>query len=147
MSLADRAEMSLLKLWLRSKLRVPTRLDVGAHRLAKSGVTFEPLPAHVVREPLLAVFARVKTAMHRMGIFLSQTDGVELVADSDVCFLEDLVHLLEARRQAMATSGSEGLVSVAAIGQWPHDSSSRRLLSVKAVGQPWGTLGVVSKSS
>jgi len=63
--LADRAEMSLLKLWLRSKLRVPTRLDVGAHRLAESGVTFEPLPAHAVREPLLAVFARVKTAMHR----------------------------------------------------------------------------------
>jgi hypothetical protein len=129
--MADRAEMSLLKpawmLVLTDWLRAGLRSNL-----------FPRTPF----ENQLAVSARVKTAVQRMGISLSQTDGAELLADSDVCFLEDPVRLPEARRRAMATSSSEGLVSVAAIRQWPYHASSRQLLNAQALGQPGNRIKV-----
>jgi hypothetical protein len=128
--LAERAEMSLLKLLLRSSLGLPASADASTHRPAETSIGLEPLGADVVLPPLGLAFAQVKTAMTRMGVPLRLSSHVDLLPDDAPCFLDDLVRLPEEGRRAMVTSASEGLVRTAAIGQAPYHISAAQLLSV-----------------
>ena len=128
--LADPAELSLLKLWLRAKLQVPARVGATTHREGDSGVVFEPMEPGAMLPPLALSFAQVKQAMGRMGIPMLLASHMEALPESAPCFLEDLVTLPKEREPRMATSVSEGLVRVPAVRQQLYHVSSAQLYPV-----------------
>ena len=125
--LADRAELSLLKLWLRAKLQVPARVDDSKHREGDSGVVFEPMGPGALLPPLSLSFAQVKQAMGRMGIDLLLAGHVEALPEWAPCFLEDLVALPKEREPLMATSVSWGPVRVPAVRHQLYHATAAQL--------------------